>query len=106
MIGEVIGGRGLDRAPGGGQGPSERIGPDVVPVRELFHAEHREHRPGVRMTRRLRNGPLQGGPRDGVLLHGDALDVAEAAQHRLVRTQLAGVLAPDRFAHAVRQDAV
>ncbi len=41
-----------------------------------------------------------------MLFDGDALVVAEAAQHRLVGAQLFGALAPESFAHAVRQNAV
>ena len=50
--------------------------------------------------------PFQRGPRLGMLLGGDALEVPEAAQHRLVRAQLLGSPAADRLAHAVRQNAV
>ena len=41
-----------------------------------------------------------------MLFGGPAVAVAEAAQHRLVRAQLVGTLAPERFAHGVRQDPV
>ena len=37
---------------------------------------------------------------------GATLVVSKAAQHRLVRADLVGLFVPERFAHAVRQNAV
>src|ERR1700691_4767983 len=58
------------------------------------------------MARRLLDGPFQAGPRRGVLIGGEALVVADAAQNCLVRGQLVGALAPKSFAHASRQNTI
>lgn len=58
------------------------------------------------MPWRLLHRPLQDTPHEGVLLGNHPREVAERAQHRLVRTQLIDGLDSHNFTHAVRQNPV
>ena len=73
------------RPPRGGQRPSQGIGLQVEAVRIFFAVQHRQHGPAVGMVREpaARHVPepsCAAACSSGV----DALEVAEAAQHRLV----------------------
>ena len=102
----MTGGRGRHRLPRGLQCTSERIGRGVEPEAMFLPVQHRQHRPDLGIAWRLLDGPLQSGPRGGVLGGNDALVIAKAAQQRLIRSQLIERLETNRLAHAVRQDAV
>jgi hypothetical protein len=106
VVGELIGGGRGHRPPRGLECAVEGIGSYIEAVLVFLGVEHREHGPGVGASGRLLDGALKGGPHRGVLLGGDALDVAEAAQHGFVRAQLFGTSAPQHLAHGVRQNAV
>ena len=76
------------------------------PLRVLFGVHDREHGPAVGITRRQLDAPLQSPPASWHALQSATLVVSEAAQHRLVRARSGRALVPERFAHAVRQNAV
>ena len=105
-VGEVVGGRGGDSAPGGLECATERIGPGIEPVHVLIRIHPREHGPAVGTVRRPLDGPLQDVPDLCVVFRGHPREESERAQHRLIRAQRIRVAVAKRLAHGVGQHPV
>src|SRR5205809_960411 len=83
-IGEMIGRRRVGRSSRGLQCAGERIGSGVESVLIFFSVNDRQHGPAIRIIWQLLNSSLQADPGGGMLVGGEALVIAEAAQDRLV----------------------
>ena len=106
MIGEMIRWRGFDRTPSGRERAPDGIGEDIEPMRKFLAVHHRQHGPGIGITRRLLNGVLQTGTRRGMLFRAKPREVREASEYGFVWCQLFGITAAQSFAHRARQNAV
>ena len=93
LVREVIGRRDVDRTPRGGQRSIERPGPGVESVAVLVRIHPRQHRPAIRIRRRLLDRALERGARLRMFVRRQTMVVAEAAHQRFVRREQAGVLA-------------
>ena len=75
-------------------------------MRVILDTEQRQHRPGVGIGRCPLDRQLEAVPRGGELLDGHPIEVAEAAQHGLVGTQILRRAAAYGLTHAARQNPV
>src|SRR5438874_13492605 len=102
----MIGRRRVGRSSRGLQCAGERIGSGVESVLIFFSVNDRQHGPAIRIIWQLLNSSLQADPGGGMLIGGEALVIAEAAQDRLVGAELFGGLASERLAHAMSHTSV
>lgn len=105
-MGSMIRRRGIDGAARRCQCAPHRVRLKVEPVRVFLAVEQREQGPAVAAIRRLPHCELQRATRGQVLPRVETLEVREAAQHRLVRSQVGRILAAQGLRHAVRQNTV
>ncbi len=105
LVREVIGWRDVDRTPCLGQRSIERPGPDVESVAVLVRIDPRQHRPAIRVRRRLLDGALERVARLRMFVRRQPKVISQAAHERFVRREQAGVPAADGFADAARDHA-
>src|ERR1700687_2081195 len=99
MRGEMIRWRGLHRTPSGRERAPDGIGEDIEPMRKFLAVHHRQHGPGIGITRRLLNGVLKTGPRRGMLFRAKPREVREASEYGFVWCYLFGITAAHRVGY-------
>ena len=106
VVAERMGSSQIHGALGGRQSAVQRVGPGIEALRKFAAIDHGQHGPAIGMIRSLADGAFENLSNCRVFFGRDAREIAEGAEHGLVRGQLIFTLAAQRLAHAARQNAV